>query len=192
MSVASLSRDLQIQMGSVGGALTDRGAYAALTSYAVDDCCSSGGVTYRALVSTTGDTPATSPTKWAVMPGAGATSVTLVSLSDSLLSAARTLVSDRAARRVGLLEAVFEPAALPCVTSAGSIGEGWNENLEAKAFLASVVANDAALSGFRVVDPQVRAALTAPIGVTRLNAIGAGLVTLADQYADLAAAELPA
>lgn len=58
--------------GSAGAAgLTWRGAYSLTTAYVVNDAVTVDGSSYRAKLATTGDAPATSPTKWELIASKG-------------------------------------------------------------------------------------------------------------------------
>ena len=68
----------------------------------------------------------------------------------------------------------------------------WNENTEARAYLAKAQANEQNLGAFRVVDPAVRASQTSAITPAQITAMATLLIDSAADFASLTAESLPA
>jgi hypothetical protein len=189
MSVASLKRDLEIQMGTTGGSLTDQGTYNALTAYVTDDVVVSSAIVYRALKATTGETPASTPASWAPMPGSGATSATITALSSAITAAATTLLSTRQANRVTLLSAAVNALTLGVGNTVQQMALAFVECQAVATFLAAAQTLDSQLAVLRVRDltGTPLTSVLANIPAAAYATWGSALVTSAASYATLLA-----
>jgi hypothetical protein len=191
MSVASLSLALQEQIGS-GPDLNAMGVWAIGTAYVVNNVVTRTGNTYVNILASTGDDPATDAGVHWVVIRTGITSAAMLALSDALVNGFASMTSTRLSRRIGLLNGVLTPAALPCNVSVGDISLAWNECAESQQYLQRALANDQNLSAFRAVDPAVRASQTSGYTSAQITAFATLLIDSAADFASLTAESLPA
>jgi hypothetical protein len=190
-AVSDASLVVQKLVGS-GPDINATGTYNALTAYNVNDSTIFGGNTWICTSPVTGGTgPGVDTAHWSLI-GTGITSASLTALSDAIQAGFSAMVTSRQSRRVGLLNGVATAAALPCNVTIDEISMAWNENTEARAYLAKAQANEQNLGAFRVVDPAVRASLTSGYTRTQLNAFATLLIDSAADFASLTAESLPA
>jgi|HubBroStandDraft_3_1064219.scaffolds.fasta_scaffold217063_1 hypothetical protein len=190
-AVSDASLVVQKLAGS-GPDINATGTYNALTAYNVNDSTIFSGNTWVCTSAVTGGTgPGVDTAHWALI-GTGVTSASLTALSDAIQAGFSAMVASRQSRRVGLLNAVCVPAALPVGVTVGDISLAWNENAEAQAYLNAALGNERNLSAFRVVDPAVQASLTSGYTRTQLNAMAGLLIDSAADFASLTAESLPA
>jgi hypothetical protein len=191
MSVATLSLALQSQIGS-GPDLAQKGAWVIDTAYVANDVVTRTGNTYICTLASTGDDPVTdAQAHWTIIR-TGITSTALTALSDALVSGFAAMSATRLSRRIGLLNAVVTPAALPCNVRVDDIARSWNECAESEQYRNAALGNDQNLSAFRAIDPAVRASLTSGYTSAQLQTTANLLIDSASDYAALVAETLPA
>ena len=190
-AVSDASLVVQKLVGS-GPDINATGTYNALTAYNVNDSTIFSGNTWICTSPVTGGTgPGVDTAHWSLI-GTGITPASLTALSDAIQAGFSAMVTSRQSRRVGLLNGVATAAALPCNVTIDEVSMAWNENTEARAYLAKAQANEQNLGAFRVVDPAVRASLTSGYTRTQLNAFATLLIDSAADFASLTAESLPA
>jgi hypothetical protein len=190
-AVSDASLVLQKLIGS-GPDLAQKGVWDIAVAYVANDVVTRTGNTYVNILANTGSDPVTDAGVHWVVIRTGITSAAMTALSDALINGFAAMVTSRQSRRVGLLNGVVTAAALPCNVTVDEVSLAWNENTEARAYLARAQANDQNLGAFRVADPAVKASLVSAITPTQMSAFATLLIDSASDFASLTAESLPA
>ena len=195
-NVATQSLALQTQLGS-GPALTQLGAWAIGTAYVPNNVVTRNGSTYVNIVANTGTDPATDGgVNWALatVPGAPSLNTAILALADALTSSANAYAVSVLARRVGLLNAVLNPAALPMGSRPENIALAWNEVFTANVFSARANSLSQEVASLRATDSMKNPAraFIANIPTTGLIAWANALIAAATDFEALELTTLPA